>query len=178
MNFVAVEVSSCPQILPTPPPCPITPSTTTTVITEGQTTVEPKSEQPTINEQTTTAEEEPTIITISNDTTSTNENELVTDSDGISTNTDEVMTDDLVDTQDESSQPLLIGTATAVLAVGILISLTVLVSVLICKKRRKTFGVTQTSLQLGVTNRLRGIANSILHHPQSRVGLSLIAMPA
>ena len=165
--IILVETSNCPQISPTPTPYPMTPSPTTTMATEGPiaTTEAPKPQT-----------EEPTIATpelITNEPTKT---EPITDE--ITIPTDEPLyrdlpTNDMPVTKDEAtiedstviqngpaSQPLLIGTVATAVSAGIIILLLliILVSVIICKKRSKSFNVTQqSSLRLGVTNRLQGM---------------------
>ena len=148
-------------MLPTPPPCPVTPPTTTTTATEEPVTRAPK---PQTHESTISTSE-----LITDEPTSTKPiNEVVTipTDESLSPTTDdmpvtdqEATTDDSIVTPGGVSQPLLVGTATAAVSVGIilLLSLTILVSVIIYKQRSKSFDVTQQStLQLGVTNRLQG----------------------
>ena len=66
---------------------------------------------------------------------------------------------DLTSTNQEGGipWPLIVGIIVAILGVGILISLTIIVTVVACKKRSKSFNVTPISLQLGVTYRLQGM---------------------
>lgn len=101
--------------------------------TTTQQSTEETAEEPTTAEQSID-EKELTTTDVYDGTTSADENEPVTE--GSSTNTDETTSDNLVDTQGGFSQPLLIGTVIAaiVLALGVLISLAIIVSVLICKK--------------------------------------------
>ena len=179
-NGVVALTTDCPQISPTPTPYPITPSSTTTMATEGPiaTTEAPKPQT-----------EEPTIATPELITDEPTKTEPITDE--ITITTDEPLfrnlpTNDMPVTNDEAtidnstvirngpaSQPLLVGTVAAAVSAGIIILLLliILVSVIICKKRSKSFNVTQqSSLRLGVTNRLQGtfIQSGLVSKPQEK----------
>ena len=132
LNLV-IEISDCPQILPTPPPCPITPPPTTTITSE-----------PVASFTTNMAP----------DFSTPNENTLPTDS-----TPGEVVSID--DRGSGGGGPPVSVIAAVVLAILVAIILTVLILVLIAvvvskKWSKKTFNVTHTNLRVGITNKLYG----------------------
>ena len=139
----------------------MTPSPTVTMTTEvpfATLTPEPQTEEPAITTPEPITDEPTKTEPITDEITIPTDEPLPRDlpTNDMPVTDDEATIDNSTKIQDGSaSQPLLIGTVAA--AVSVLLSLTILVSVIICKKRSKSFDITQQStLQLGVTNRLQG----------------------
>ena len=158
--------------MPTPPPCPTVisapPTTTTIAAIEELTTAEPTTEEsttaepnePTTEESITTEPVSQPTDPITSNSTPTDVSDFLTPNETINMPTEPIITDEaMMDGSTVGRVPLLIGTVSALLAIGGVITLTVLISVLVCKKLHvtKTFDVNQTSLQLEATNRLHGI---------------------
>jgi hypothetical protein len=126
------------------------------MVTEVPTTPEPQTDEPTITTPELITDDPISIEPIDEEITIPTDEPLSTPTNDLSVTDNEAMTDDSTVRSGGISQPLLIGTAAAAVSVGIiLLSLTVLIPVIVCKKRSKSFDITQQSnLQLGVTNRL------------------------
>ena len=122
--------------------------------TEESTTAEPTTEDST----TTESVPQPTDPIISDSIPTKEESDFPTPNETINMPTVIITDEAMMNDSTGVGVPLLIGTIAALVAVGVLITLTILISVLVCKKlsRFKTYDVGQTSLQLGVTNRLDG----------------------
>ena len=98
-----IETFDCPRVLPTPPPCPTLPPSTT-METEGPTTPEPQTEEPTTSTPKPITDEPTTPEPISEETSIPTEplslpaNDI-TDSEPITTNTDKAMIGDSIEEQ-------------------------------------------------------------------------------
>ena len=117
--------------------------------------------EPTTEEHTTTESvPQPTDPIISDSIPTEDESDFPTPNETINMPTIIITDEAMMNDSTGNEVPLLIGTIVALLAIGVLITLTILISVLVCKKlsRSKTYDVThgQISQQLGVTNRLQG----------------------